>query len=141
MHLKQSDLFNGMSPEFIKHVMNISSREEYAPGTVLFHGGDSPENFFILIKGRVQLNFGNSEKQVYVCRHTGEFLGWSGLVGRDSYTASGECLETTYLLKIDLSKFSQLLDSEQDTKCLFYRNLAAALGNRLINIYEFISEK
>ena len=141
MFLKQSDLFNGMSPEFIKHVMNITSRQEYDPGTILFHGGDSPQYFFILIKGQVQLKFGNSEKQVYVCRHTGELVGWSGLVGRDSYTASAECLETTYLLKTDLSRFSRLLESEAETKCLFYRNLATALGNRLIFIFEYIAQK
>lgn len=141
MFLKQSDLFNGMSPEFIKHVMNTTSRQEYDTGTILFHGGDSPEEFYILIKGQVQLKFGNSEHQVYVCRHTGELVGWSGLVGRDSYTATAECLERTYLLKFDLPRFTQLLDREADTKCLFYKNLATALGNRLIFIFEYIAQK
>jgi CRP-like cAMP-binding protein len=140
MYLKQSDLFNGMSPEFIRQVLNITTREEHDSGTTLFHGGDRPENFFILIKGQVQLCAGNSGKQVYICHNTGELLGWSGLVDRDSYTASAQCLDTTDLLKIDLSMFSQLLNREHETKCLFYRNLASALGNRLFHIYEFISD-
>lgn len=141
MYLKQSDLFNGMSPEFIRQVLNITTREEHDAGTILFQGGDRPESFFILIKGQVQLYTGNSGKQVYICNHMGELIGWSGLVDRDSYTASAECLEKADLLKIDLSSFSQLLNREHETKCLFYQNLASALGNRLFHIYEFLSEK
>jgi hypothetical protein len=33
------------------------------------------------------------------------------------------------------------LDREADTKCLFYKNLATALGNRLIFIFEYIAQK
>lgn len=141
MYLKQSDLFNGMSAEFIKQVLNISFREQHDTGSVLFKGGDYPEHFYILIQGRVQLTFGESEKQVYIGSSRGEFFGWSGLVGRSAYSASGECLETTDLFKINQMEFSQLLHSEPETKCLFYKNLASALGNRLMQTYEFLSQR
>ena len=141
MYLKQSDLFNGMSAEIIKHVLNISSREQYGSGSILFKGGDFPEYFFILIQGRVQLTFGESDKQVYIGSYRGEFFGWSGLVGRSAYSASAECLESTDVLRIDQMRFFQLLNSEPETKCLFYKNLASALGNRLLHTYEFLSQR
>jgi CRP-like cAMP-binding protein len=140
MFLRQSELFNGMSMELIRKVMDLAERIHCDQGQTLFHRGERPDRFYILIHGRVQLTFGQKDQQVYVGSQPGEFFGWSGLLEQDSFTASGECLEPTDMLKIDTAKIFSLLRSDPEGTCLLYKNLCRALGSRLLHVYEFFTE-
>lgn len=140
MYIKQADLFNGVSIHFVKKVMDIAVQESHEEGTMLFHHGDPSSQFYILIKGKVKLSTGRAWQKVYIGSQTGDFFGWSSLVGRTEYTASAECIEPTDLLKIDKDRFLLILDDDLANGFIFYRNLATALGDRLINSYQLITE-
>lgn len=140
MYIKQADLFNGVSIHFVKKVMDIAVQESHEEGTMLFHHGDPSGNFYILIKGKVKLSTGRAWQKVYIGSQTGDFFGWSSLVGRTEYSASAECIEPTDLLKIDKDRFLLILDDDLTNGFIFYRNLATALGDRLINSYQLITE-
>jgi len=140
MYIKQADLFNGVSIHFIKKVMDIAVQEFHDTGEVLFHHGDPSSHFYILVKGKVKLSTGRAWQKVYIGTHTGDFFGWSSLVGRSEYTASAECLEPTDLLRINKSRFLIILNDDLTNGFLFYKNLATALGDRLINSYQLITE-
>jgi CRP-like cAMP-binding protein len=72
-------------------------------------------------------------------RHPGEIIGWSGLIGRDVYSASGECMETTNLLKFDRDNFLEILNKYPQNEALLFKRLAQMLGNRLLELYPTIS--
>lgn len=140
MLLRQSELFNGMSMEIIRKVMDRAERVHHAPGETLFLSGEKPESFYILINGRVQLTFGADKHSVYVGAEPGEFFGWSALLEREAFTATAECLETTDLLRIGIDDFFAILGNDPEGHCLLYRNLCRALGSRLLHVYEFFTE-
>ena len=122
--------------DFLKKVMDVTLRESYPAGAVLFEAGHPAAYFYILINGRVELSMGEAEKQIHIGSRTGESFGWAGLVGRETFAASGRCLDKVDLLKIDVNSFKQLLDEYRDDGFIFYQNLSEALGKRLMQSYQ-----
>jgi CRP-like cAMP-binding protein len=136
MILKQSELFEGLSMEFIRQVMDIAVRETRREGELLFRNGDVPDRFYILIQGQVQLTLEPDGAGVYSVDHPGELIGWSALVQRDSFSTAGKCSVKSDLLRLDTQRFFELLANDADTAAHMYKNLSKALGHRLMQLYE-----
>ena len=139
MYIKMSDFFMGMGRPFTMEVLDIVEKEFQKEGDVLFREGDPAKHFYVLLKGRVKLGLGNSGPVVYIVRHPGEIIGWSSLIGRDRYSASGECMQETNLLKFDRDVFLEILKKYPYNEALLFRRLAEMLGNRLLELYPTIS--
>lgn len=139
MYIKMSDFFMGMGKEFTMEVLDISERLSQKEGDRLFQEGDPAHHFYVLLKGRVQLSLGDTGPVVYMARQPGEIIGWSGLIGRDVYSASCECMEPTNLLKFDRDTFLEILKKYPQNEALLFKRLAEMLGNRLLEIYPTIS--
>ena len=141
MYIKQSELLMGTSMDFIKKFMDISQMVSHAKGDVLFREKDPARHFYVLLNGRVKLGVGESGQMVYDIRQNGEAFGWSSLIGRERYSASAECIEATKLLKTDSEKLKKELEKDPANGIVFFKQLAATLGNRLLEIYKTISEQ
>jgi len=101
-------------------------------------GGSGPGADLVLLNGRVKLGVGESEEMVYDVRQNGEAFGWSSLIGRSDYSASAECIEPSKLLKTDRKKLQEILEADPANGIIFFKQLAATLGNRLIESYKKI---
>ncbi len=66
-------------------------------------------------------------------------IGWSCLIGRDTYSASAECTAPTELLRFDRERFLQILTKNTANEALLFRRLAEMLGNRLLELYPTIT--
>ena len=139
MYIKMSDFFMGMGKQFTIEVLDIAEKLFQNESEVLFHEGDPAKHFFVLLKGRVKLSLGETGPVVYMVRHPGEIIGWSGLIGRNHYSASGECMEETNLLKFDRDDFLDILKKYPQNEALLFKRLAEMLGNRLLELYPTIS--
>ena len=139
MHLKMGDFIMGMGKEFATEVIDISEKMSLNEGDVLFGIGDSAGYFYVLLKGEVQLRLGQTGPVVYQARHPGEIIGWSCLIGRDTYSASAECTAATQLLRFDRESFLQSLAKHPANEALLFRRLAEMLGNRLLELYPTIA--
>jgi len=139
MYIKMSDFFMGMGKKFTMEVLDIAEKLSQNEGDLLFHEGDQASHFYVLLKGRVKLSLGDTGPVVYMVRHPGEIIGWSGLIGRDVYTASGECMEATNLLKFDRDNLLEILKKYPQNEALLFKRLAEMLGNRLLELYPAIS--
>ena len=139
MHLKMGDFIMGMGREFTTETMEISERMSLNKGNALFGVGDTAGYFYVLLKGQVQLSLGKTGPVVYQARHPGEMIGWSCLVGRETYSASAECSESTELLKFDRESFLKILNKSPANEARLYRRLAEMLGNRLLELYPTIT--
>lgn len=135
MYLRQSDLFAGLSHYFLKDVMNIAVRQSYEADEVIFRDGEPADWFFILVSGHIQLRVDEIGRVVYASDRMGEAFGWSSLIGRRGYTATAECLAPTVVLKIERDRFQRVLEADEENGRIFYRQLAAALGRRLLELY------
>jgi CRP-like cAMP-binding protein len=136
MIIKQADLFYGLNHNFIKDLMAIASRTSCVKGDVIFRSNEPATHFYILIQGCVRLRLDHAGREVFTSCRIGEIFGWSSLIGRQSYSASAECMETAALLKIDRQQFQTILEKDLFSGLLFFKQLAAALGGRLIQLYE-----
>ena len=55
MYLQQTDLFRGMSKDFLKQVMEITMKESHGEEAVLFREGDRAIYAYVLLKGYVPM--------------------------------------------------------------------------------------
>ena len=138
MYIKQSDLLLGTSMDFVKKFMDISRMVSHAKGDMLFHENDEARYFYILLNGHVKLSVGGGGQAVYDVAKNGEAFGWSSLIGRDVYSASAECVESAKLLKSDRKKLDKVLEDDPANGIIFLKQLAATLGNRLLETYKRI---
>ena len=139
MYLKMSDFFLGMGKQFTMEALDIAEKLFQKEGEILFREGDPAKYFFVLLKGMVRLSLGEKGPIVYMVRQPGEIIGWSGLIGRDHYSASGECMAETNLLKFDRDVFLEILKKYPQNEALLFKRLAEMLGNRLLELYPTIS--
>ena len=140
MYIKQSELFMGTSMDFVKKFMDISEMSSHKKGEILFRENDPANFFFTLLNGRVKLSVGQPKQVVYNAARNGEAFGWSSLIGGAVYSASAECLEPTKLLKTDSNKLSGILAKDADNGIIFFKQLAATLGKRLLETYKVIGQ-
>ena len=141
MYIKQSELLLGTSMDFIKKFMDISQMVSHEEGDVLFREKDPALYFYVLLNGRVKLGVGESDQMVYDVKQNGEAFGWSSLIGRDRYSASAKCIAPTKLLKTDSEKLKKELEDDPANGIVFFKQLAATLGNRLLESYKAISSQ
>jgi CRP-like cAMP-binding protein len=139
MYLKQKDIFWGIDKGFVKEIMDMAATETHKEGKWLFREGDPANSFYILLKGRIKLSLGETGHIVYVVSNAGEAFGWSSLIGRDSFSASAECMAESKLLKWDKDKLQEVLKKDPANSHLLYKRLAELLGNRLLQSYTIIS--
>lgn len=118
--------------------MDICETSSHNKGEIIFRENDPAKFFFILLNGCVKLSVGDPEQVVYRAKANGEAFGWSSLIGGDVYSASAECLEATKLLKTDRDKLSHILEKDTENGIIFFKQLAATLGKRLLQTYKLI---
>jgi CRP-like cAMP-binding protein len=139
MHLKIGDFIMGMGREFATEAMDISEKLFLNEGNIIFNAGNSAGHFYVLLKGQVRLSLGNTGPVVYQARHPGEIIGWSCLIGRETYSASAECTASTNLLRFDRQSFLKILTKNPANEALLFKRLAEMLGNRLLELYPAIT--
>ncbi len=139
MYLKQGDIFWGVSEVCLKKIYNVSRKETFARGQVLFEEGSPADRFFSLVKGRVRLSIQRTGLAVYTVNRAGEAFGWSSLIDRGSYSASAETIEDSILMVIDKVSLRKILHEYPEDGFIIFRRLARTLGERLLKSYEIIA--
>lgn len=140
MYINQSDLFWGLNQKFVQEIMAIAERVSLEEGDVLFNDGEIPEHMYILAKGVVKLILGETGRLVYTGSRVGEAFGWSSLIGRKAYTATAICAEPAVVLKFERNQLLRILEKDTASGYLFFKQLSAALGKRLIEMYKLVSK-
>jgi CRP-like cAMP-binding protein len=138
MYLKQADLFWGMSQSVIQAITAKAVRQEFQPGDVIFKADDPADNFYVLIKGKVRMDLKSSGRSVYTSDQVGEIFGWSALVRKGSYASTVICEAPTTALCFNCDAICHRLEQDADSAAIFYKQLARALGNRLLSAYNLL---
>jgi CRP-like cAMP-binding protein len=138
MYLKQSDLFWGISQNVIQSITAKAVQQEFQKGDTIFKVDEPADCFYVLIKGRVRLELWTTGRKVYCSNRVGEIFGWSALIGRKGYSATVICDRQTMVLKFHKENIHHLLDKDPESAAIFYKQLASALGNRLLAAYQLL---
>ena len=138
MYLKQTDLFWGMSQNAIQSITAKAVKQEFQEGETVFKADDPADTFFVLIKGKVRMELQPTGRKVYCSERVGEIFGWSALIGRNVYSATVVCEQHTMVLKFPKDDVLRLLEKDAENAVIFYKQLAGALGNRLLRTYDIL---
>jgi CRP-like cAMP-binding protein len=133
-----ADIFEGMTEVTRQRILECASQESYAPGEFLFRQGNPVLHFFILTEGRVRLSLGREERLAYVDSHPGDLIGWSTLVENETYMGSAQCLVPVKALRIEKQRVEEILLQDPVSGMVFFKNLAALIGRRLVKSYQAI---
>jgi CRP-like cAMP-binding protein len=135
MFLPQTQVFKDLRQETINDISEIAVEQSYDQGVTLFKRGEPANHFYILVEGKIRLGMGEQARMNYVVENLGEAFGWSSIVGNRSYTAEAECLEPSRCLRIEKNDLENVFDNHARSARVFYKRLAAALGQRLIDTH------
>ena len=133
MPFSQSDLFWGMSMDFVTATTDLAVHITCQKGDKLFDIGDPADRFYVLLKGSVTMKRGDGK--LHTADKAGEIFGWSSLINRPEYAASATCDTVTELLNIEGKSFMKLLDNSPQDKAILFERLAKMLGNQLLDVY------
>lgn len=138
MLVEERHLFDGMSREFMDKMGRCSVIESREAGDILFRHGDPAQHLYILVEGRVRLSFGKQGYMSFVISNSGDVVGLSSILGRESYHDSAECLVPCRLKKVMREELLRIFDEDPDSGMRFFRRLASLLGQQLVNTYKLI---
>lgn len=133
MHFSQSDLFWGMSIDFVKASTELAVHVSSKEGEKLFEIGDKADRFYVLLKGSVTMKRGDGK--LYTAQDAGEIFGWSSLINRPEYAASAICDKKSELLSIKAEPFLKIIDKSPNDRATLFERLAKMLGNQLLGVY------
>lgn len=95
-------LFSGLPDDLVERLTGLSSVQRYAPGTMLFHEGETAEHIHVLIKGIVELSRmkGRREFGVMMAATGDIFMPVAALFG-EPYLTSARVLTSSSLLLLE----------------------------------------
>ena len=140
MQLRQADLFMGLNPVVLKAVMAAGTRHAFTEGEYVYHRGDPADFLYILMDGDVRLRLGDEGSELFTIAALGEVFGWSSLIGRDRHTVSAACRRSSTVLKMSKHRLIALFEEDPESGFLFYKQFSRALGNRLLQVYDTVSD-
>ena len=134
--LKQAELFEGLDDEGIRRVADIGRYKALRAGEYLFLLGEDAANFYVVIRGKVNLCFpmplGGEVKDITVeSVGEGQALGWSALVKPYRFTLSARATEPTDVVSFPRRSLMDLFDAEPRLGHLFFMRLSELIGVRL----------
>lgn len=122
-------MFHAMDAELIDHLAT-SVREKYLQkGEILFHRGDKPKGFYLVVKGQLKLAIASPHGQEKIVDVLGakQCFGEAVMFMDRPYPVLAQALMDTYLLLIPQSEVFDLLQKDMR----FARSMLAGLSMRL----------
>jgi CRP/FNR family transcriptional regulator, cyclic AMP receptor protein len=131
--LQQCLFLESLAPEHLRTLAEMASRVEVVAGERIFREGDSADDAFLIVSGRVVLEIcapGVGCKQI--CTLTdGELLGWSPLLEQIKFTATARALEPTTLIRLDAERLRQQCQEDVALGYEILRRTGNSLAKRL----------
>jgi CRP-like cAMP-binding protein len=135
MIIQKADLFQDVSAATMNEISKIMVEEAHDKGSVLFKAGDLATGFYLVVEGTVTLSIGTAGEIDYTANRPGEAFGWTGMVDRPAYVATAQCSTPCKLVKIEKAKLNEALSKDPASSAGFFKRLAAAVVQRLIDNY------
>ena len=137
---KSSELAHALPRLTAEEIAQVSPklvRETYEPGEVIMRQGESPDRFYIIIRGNVEVLHENlsGEISTIAVRKPGEYLGEIGLLKHQPRSATVRAAEesTVELLAMNREDFEELIDESRATES----QVAREMIQRLIILADF----
>ena len=132
--LAQLPLFRELSPEQIGKIADGTREKRLAKGEMLFHKGDAPRGFYLIVLGQVKLAFPSSQGNEKVVEILGprQSFGEAVMFMDRPYPVLAEALADTLLLHVAKNAVFDLLERDPS----FARRMLAGLSLRLHSLLQ-----
>lgn len=128
--LKMAELFADIASNTQDRLVQLTRREEYESGSVLYDLGDITDDLYILESGRVVFELGRDERTSaagFILRK-GEVFGWAALLEHQPIRiAKAVCVEKSTLLRLNGEEAVKVLASDPASGYLVMRQLATLI--------------
>jgi HEAT repeat protein len=114
--LRRVPLFEGLSPEDLKHVADITEEHAYEEGDLIAEQGEAGEEMHLIVSGEISVQVGpRSDAAREVARRgTGESVGEMAVISRAPRMASLVAASDVRTLVIDRIRFERILRDRPD---------------------------
>ncbi len=132
--LRQSVLFQGLSPEELDVVSAISTVRDIPREGLVFAAGDAADGLYVVDSGKVEVVRwkGTSEQpRVLASLRPGDVFGEMALLGDAPRIATAVAAEPSRLLRIDRAPFRAMLDRQAPLACKMLEAVARLLCVRI----------
>jgi toluene monooxygenase system ferredoxin subunit len=128
--LKMAELFSDISSSTQDRLVQLTRREEYDSGSVLYDLGDITDDLYILESGRVEFELGRDDRTSaagFILRK-GEVFGWAALLEHQPIRiAKAVCVQKSALLRLNGEEAVKVLASDPASGYLVMRQLATLI--------------
>jgi len=124
--LRIAQLFSDVTDTTKDRLEQLTRREEYESGSVLYDIGDATDDLYILESGRVEFQIGRDDRTNaagFILKR-GEVFGWAALLEKQPLRiAKAVCVEKSTLLRLNGEDAVNVLASDPESGYLVMRQL------------------
>jgi hypothetical protein len=127
--LRRVPLFEGLSPEDLKHVADITEEHAYEESDLIAEQGEAGEEMHLIVSGEISVRVGepaDATREV-ARRGTGESVGEMAVISRAPRMASLVAASDVRTLVIDRVRFGRILRDRPDASLAVMNVLCARL--------------
>ena len=131
--LRQTDLFQGLTPEELGKITGISAKEAHDAGAVVFEEGRTGEKFYLILKGEVRISKlipGVGEEALVILKK-GSYFGEMSLIDNQPRSAHAICNKPSELMVIEQADFEKLLQKDKELAYKLLWTFLRTLSRRL----------
>jgi CRP/FNR family cyclic AMP-dependent transcriptional regulator len=131
--LRQTDLFQGLTPEELGKITGISAKENHDAGAVIFEEGQAGEKFYLILKGEVRISKlipGVGEEALVILKK-GSYFGEMSLIDNQPRSAHAICNKPSELMVIEQADFEKLLQKDKELAYKLLWTFLRTLSRRL----------
>jgi CRP-like cAMP-binding protein len=138
--LANSDIFNGLSDEWLIKIGELARLEDFEEKSYLFVESGEPRDMYIIQSGKVNMDVSLSPTPSVGYQVTvdtlgkGQTCGWSSVMGSHIYTMTAVCTEPVKVIAINGSLLRHFLDDNPDIGYKVMKNTAHVVVGRLRNM-------
>jgi CRP-like cAMP-binding protein len=137
----ESDLFKGVSPEFLKEIGKSGEVHHFKSGALIFRANEEAQYLYQLMEGRVDIVMSEEDGIDFTVDRPGEILGWSALVQPYRYTATTKCMTDVKTVRLPRESVEEVIRRHPADGLAIMRRLTGIIAHRLRHAYLYIYNK
>ncbi len=117
----------------VQAILELADEKMYQPGNLIFEEGKEDANFYIILKGEVEIQKNTIDKTVKVIAQlgAGEFLGEGSLSGNVVKPTTAKAVSEVTVMTVSLDKFKSLIKDRPNVAIDFLLSVLGSVGGRL----------
>jgi CRP-like cAMP-binding protein len=139
--IEESDLFKGVSKDFLHEIGKAGEVKHCKPDSFIFHANEKARYVYQLIEGTVEIMMADKEIIHLSVTRPDEIIGWSALVEPYTYTATAISRHNTKVVRISREAIEKVIMKYPADGLAVLRHLTAIISHRLRHAYLYIYNK